>query len=153
MKRQEIIQKLWKYFKIEELVCPDVYRKFGENSWMFLRTELLYTLLILRTEILNVPMTINDWIFGGRSTQRGLRCNLCQLVRDKTNKKLLYVTAHGNGSGIDAVFSAKSGMTAEKARQLIKQNAHKLPYNIRIEKKVTWLHIDVYDVGQKVFEF
>ena len=68
-------------------------------------------------------------------------------------KNQIYLTAHANGAGMDFVFGANSGMTAAKARQLIKDNASKLPYNVRIEKDVTWLHIDCYDTGQKVNEF
>lgn len=153
MTRKEIAAKVSNYFKIQELVCPDVYKKFGDKSWQFLDTELLHTLLVLRTEILNCGMVINDWVFGGKSTQRGLRCNLCQIVKDKTIKGQLYVSAHCNGAAVDVVFGSKSGMTAEKARQLIKANSHLLPYNVRIEKDVTWLHVDVYDTGQKLFEF
>ena len=34
------------------------------------------------------------------------------------------------------------GLTAEDARNKIIQNAHLLPYPIRMEKNVTWLHVD-----------
>jgi hypothetical protein len=47
-------------------------------------------------------------------------------------------------------------MSAEEARKKIKENASKLPCPIRLEKGVTWLHVDVipqYDITQKVYEF
>ena len=46
-------------------------------------------------------------------------------------------------------------MTAEQMRSKIKANANLLPYNVRIEADVTWLHIDCYDdgSGRKIVEF
>ena len=32
------------YFKIQELVCPDVYKKYGERAWMFLDKEMIESL-------------------------------------------------------------------------------------------------------------
>jgi hypothetical protein len=154
MTRNQIIIELKKYFDIQELVCPHTFQKFGEKtSWQFLDTEILHTILILRRDILKVGMICNDYKFGGKHTQRGLRCNICPLCKDKTLKNQIYLTAHANGAGMDFIFGAASGMTAEKARQLIKKNDFLLPYNVRIEKDVTWLHIDCYDTGEKVKEF
>lgn len=153
MTRQEIIQRLKVYFDIQELVCNHTYQKFGDKSWQFLDTEILHTVLVLRENILKVGMVCNDYKFGGKTTQRGLRCNLCPLVKDKTSKGLIYLSAHCNGAAFDFVFGASSGMTAAKARQLIKDNKDLLPFNVRIEKDVTWLHIDCYDTGSKVYEF
>ena len=84
--------------------------------------------------------------------QRGLRCNLCELVK---TKKSIYLTSHGFGKALDLTCSAPT-MTAEKMRELIKANASKLPCPIRIEKGVSWLHFDVlpqYGVTAKVYEF
>nr|DAG74273.1 MAG TPA: hypothetical protein [Caudoviricetes sp.]DAG95715.1 MAG TPA: hypothetical protein [Crassvirales sp.] len=41
---------------------------------MFLSTPLLHTLLVIRRDILQKPMTINN---SSNYTQRGLRCNMC----------------------------------------------------------------------------
>ena len=153
MTRQEIITELGKYFQLRELVCPHTYKAFGERSWQFMDTELLHTLLIIRRDILKCGMVINDYPFGGKNTQRGLRCNICPLVAVKTKAGLLYLSAHCNGAAIDAVFGQKSGMTAAKARQLIEENKDLLPYNIRLEGGVSWLHIDCYDTGKKVHTF
>lgn len=153
MTRQEIIEALKKYFRLEELVCPHTFQKFGNTSWQFLDTEILHTLLVLRTEILTCPLIINDYVFGGRSSQRGLRCNICELSKSKTIKNQLYLSAHCNGAGLDIVFNPKGMMTAQEARKQVKLQKDKLPYNVRIEKDVTWLHIDCYDTGTKVGEF
>lgn len=153
MTRQEIIKQLKEYFDIRELVCFHTYLKFGDESWQFLDTEILHTLLILRTKILKCGMVINDYIFGGVNEQRGLRCNICPIPKGKTEKNQIYLSAHCNGAAFDVVFGKKTGMTAEKARRLIYQYQDLLPYNVRIEKEVTWLHIDCYDKGVKVYEF
>lgn len=97
-------------------------------------------------------MVINDYHNKGTITQRGLRCNLCPLVKNKTTQGLLYLTAH-RGMAFDIVFTKASSMTADRARSLIKENKDKLPCNVRLEKDVTWLHIDTYDEGIKVYEF
>lgn len=145
MNRVEIIQKLSQFFDIEELVCPHTFKKWGDRSWQFLDTEFLHTLLILRTEVLNAPM----WCNGNGLPQRGLRCNLCQLVKAKTD---IYLSAHIFGKGADFTVS---GMSAEQARNLIRTNIDKFPYPIRLEKAVSWLHIDVLDTnnGTKLVEF
>lgn len=146
MTRQEIIEKIKPYFKISELVCDHVYRTFGDKAWQFLSTNLLHTILILRTEIFKTPMMINGGAFG----QRGLRCNLCQLVKDKTISNRIYVSAHMLGEAID--FDVK-GYTAEQARKKIHDNIHLLPHNIRLEKDVNWVHIDMYDTNNKIYQF
>ena len=140
MKRNDIITELKKYFHIKELVCPHAYSGWGEKAWMFLTTEALYTLLVLRTLILKVPLVCNTKTL----TQRGLRCNLCEIVKDKTAKNVLYLSAHINGTGWD-LTSPK--MSAEEMRNKIMQHADLLPYPVRIEKHVNWLHIDCYVIG------
>lgn len=147
MNRQEIIKRLSKYFRVSEIVCDHTYKKFGEQSWMFLSDKLLHTLLVLREDIFNAPISINY----GSFTQRGLRCNICQLVVDKTLKGQIYLTQH-NGNAVDADIK---GFTAEQARQHVIKNQDKLPYPIRLESGVNWLHLDVMDIlnGQKITLF
>ncbi len=154
MERQEIITKLKKYFSIDELVCKHTFSKWGERAWQFLDTDILETILVVRRDILQCGMVCNDYKFGGSHTQRGLRCNLCELVQDKTRSNENYLSAHCNGRGFDFVFNAKN-MTAAHARDLIKSHASMLPYPVRIEKGKSWLHIDCFDSGngQKVTEF
>ena len=150
MKRGEIIKGLKKYFKITELVCPHTYKRYGDMSWMFLDTEALHTLLVLREDILQVPLICNSYSIG--LTQRGLRCNLCELIKEKTENDELSLTAHGNGKAWD-LTSPK--MTADEMRRKISQKSHLLPYPVRIEKGVKWLHVDNYDIGnsQKITYF
>lgn len=141
MSRTEIIKELRRYFDVEELVCPDVLKKYGERAWQFFDTALLHTLLVVRRDILKVPLYAND---GVSFTQRGLRCNLCELNKSKTDSRNLYMSAHSLGKAVDMV-SPK--MTAQQMRDKIAENADLLPYNVRMERDVSWLHIDTYDTG------
>jgi len=95
-------------------------------------------------------MTINNYHIGGNFSQRGYRCNICQIPKDKTLQGKIYLSAHCNGCAFDADIK---GLTAEQARQKIKANLDKLPYNIRVEAGVSWLHLDTYDNGEKHTEF
>lgn len=135
MKRLEIIGQLRAFFDVSELVCYHTFARFGEQSWQFFDTATLNTLLVLRAEILRVPMTINT----GESAQRGLRCNLCGIVK---GQKKQYLSAHLMGKGFDVVSSQ---MTAQEMRDKIFENADKLPVPIRIEDGVSWLHFDTFD--------
>ena len=144
--RSEILEAIKSYFDIDELVCKHTLAKWGDKAWQFLDTDYLHALLVIRREILQKPMYCNSYGMN----QRGLRCNLCPIVEEK---KSVYLSSHILGKAGD--FSV-TGMTAEEARQKIKQFAHRLPCNIRLEGGVEWLHIDVLPqsgVTDKVYIF
>ena len=147
MTRKEIIEQLKEYFSIGELVCPHILNEWGIRSWQFPSTDYLHALLVIRRDILQVPMTCNN---GSTYTQRGMRCNRCQIVK---NKQKVYLSSHILGIAGD--FSVQ-GMTAENARQKIIEKSHLLPCNIRLEGGVTWLHFDTLPqegVTDKVYVF
>lgn len=150
MEKSKLISEIKKYFKVQEFVEERVFKRWGENAWNFLDDRLLETILILRRDILKVPLVCNDWAFGGKNSQRGLRSNVSALVKSKTDANTLYLSQHIFGKAVDFVSSK---MSAEDMRKLIKQNASKLPYPIRVEDGAsapTWLHIDVMnDMNQK----
>ena len=149
MDKKKIINDLSKYFKVKELVSNNVYQKYGESAWKFFDTEFLHTLLVLRRDILCVPLVCN----GGSSQQRGLRENTSPMVREKTESNKMYLSAHCLGKGCD-LSSPK--MTAEEMRKAIVLKASLLPYKVRIEKDVTWLHIDIMtapDQKEKIYLF
>ena len=144
--RDQIIRELHEYFQISELVCEHTHSKWGERAWQFLDTDFLECLLIIRRDILGRIMICNH----SGADQRGLRCNRCELVKDK---KTIYLSSHVLGKAGD--FTVQ-GITAEEARSLIKKHADLLPCPIRMESGVSWLHFDVlpqYGIDQKVYEF
>lgn len=144
MEREEILREVKKYFDIDELICDHAYAKWGQNGWQFLDTNLLHVLLIIRRDILKVPLYCNS----RTAHQKGLRCNMCQLVKSKTS---VYISSHILGKALDLTSPM---MNADKMRELIKANADKLPCPVRMEADVSWLHIDVQNfTNQKVYEF
>ena len=115
MTRNQLITKLKNNFDIRELVCPHCYNKFGEGAWQFLSTEILSTLYTMRYEVFQQPIVINNWYKGGKYDERGLRCNMCALVK---NKKTIYLSAHCTGNGID--FNVGT-LSAKEVAEIIKQ--------------------------------
>lgn len=144
--RDQIIRDLHKFFQVRELVCPHTHSKWGERSWQFLDTAYLHNLLVIRRDILQAPMVCNH----DEANQRGLRCNLCELVKGKAGA---YLSSHILGKAGD--FTVQ-GLTAQEARSRIRNMAHLLPYPLRMEGGVNWLHIDTlpqYGITAKVYEF
>lgn len=143
-----MIHGLSKYFHIKELVSPVVYDKFGLYAWQFFDPRLLDTLLAIR-EGTGKPMVINNWAAGGQHTQRGLRCNVDPLVKEKTALEKLYMSAHIQGMAVD--FNIV-GMSVSETHEWLKKNQILLPHAIRIESQEsapTWMHIDTRSDGMR----
>ncbi len=138
-------------FTIAELVCPEVYHRFGERAWMFFDTKLLIVLSQIRERI-NKQIFVNNWQVHGTYTQRGLRCNLCSIVQSKTDSGVLYMSAHRLGKAVD--FDVE-GLVAEEVRQWIIKNKTIWAYPLRLEEDVNWVHMDLFDTDndQKVTMF
>ncbi len=151
MTEQQILQGIKKYFKIYELVGKRTYDQYGERAWRFFDFRLLETLLILR-ESINKPITANTWKHGGKFTQRGLRTTAQTMIQEACRKDKLYLTAHILGKAVD--FGVE-GMTSKQVRSWIKTNGALFPYKIRLEGKVTWVHMDVIyeEHNPKVYTF
>lgn len=149
MERNALIREVQRFFSLRELVDEPTYKKYGDFAWNFFDDRLLETLLYVREYVLKVPMTVNDWMTGGRFQERGLRHNLSKEVQKYTNAKpnaKQTMTAHSTGKGVD--FDAK-GMTAAEVRSAIQAAAKRLPHPIRLEDGVSWVHLDVYNDGSK----
>jgi hypothetical protein len=137
-------------FRIEELVCPHLLKKYGEQGcWMRLDSRAISVLHWLR-EGIGKPIQINTYHNGGSDTQSGARCNLCQLVQNATNRFSAYASAHVLQKAWD--LSVK-GMTADEVRSWIVEHIASCPHPIRLELEVSWVHIDVYDTGAPVGYF
>lgn len=150
---QLIIKELKKYFDVRELISKAVWERMGESAWLLFDPRLLEVLLVLRRDVLCVPLVCNNWAKGGTMQQRGLRENVCPMVAEKTKAGKMYLSEHTMGRAVDL---SAIGKTADEMRELIKQHASRLPYNIRVEdgeSAPTWLHVDVRDTGQKVYFF
>ena len=103
---------------------------------MFLYSRLILNLDTIRERI-GKPIYVNR----GNLTQRGLRCPQCQIVKDKFEAGALYMSAHTFGKAVD--FDVE-GMTADEVRGWLAEHGAYLPYPIRVENDVNWLHMDVF---------
>ena len=133
------------YFHAKEVVCPDVYDKFGLYSWQFFDPRLLDVMLVIR-EKTGLPVVVNNWGKGGNLTQRGLRCHLCPMMKEKTRLEKLYMTAHSFGMAWD--FNVV-GQTVEETHRWIVNNQILLPHPIRLEEPdgVNRVHLDTRTDG------
>lgn len=68
MKRIKVID----HFHLDELVYPEIYKKFGARSQMFLDMRPVMALNHIR-KILDKPLIINNWIDQGPYKYSGLR--------------------------------------------------------------------------------
>lgn len=119
-----------KHFTIKELVPRKTYEEYGNEAWKLLDKKAVDTIDFIR-EKLDLPITVNDWAWGGKFQYRGYRPENCPVGADRS--------AHKDGCAFD--FDVK-GMTAEEVRQWLEKNKHELPHPIRCEKVVNWVHID-----------
>jgi hypothetical protein len=158
MTRVEIINRVSKYFAIYELVDKQTYERFGERSWQFFDTDTLHCLLLIR-EGINKPIDVNNWFWDGLYDERGLRTNLCEIVKSKTNANKLYLSGHVMGKAIDFKIS---GMDSEDVRKWIIDNEDIFPCKLRLEHKklstgkpISWVHFDTYqlDSNAKIYLF
>jgi len=137
-------------FLIQELVCDHLYVAYGEGAWRYLRDELIDFLDWFR-DVVDRPVYVNTykWHDGG-STQRGVRCNLCQLVRQKTSDNKVYLSPHMQGIAVDLHVV---GMTTAEVHKFLEDNKYDLPVPIRIEKNVLHVHIDTRNSGMDMIEY
>ena len=136
-----------KYFDIRELVDQKVYDMHGQRAFRFFDPNLLYALDTIRG-ILGKKITVNDWMWFGNFSQRGLRHNQSPLVRKKVAP---YLSAHCLGRAVD--FDVQ-GMTAEEVRTwLVRKDLFN--FKIRLEAGVNWVHIDTIaeEKNSKVYLF
>ncbi len=156
MTDEQILKGIKIDFCIEEFVSPRVFKKYGESAWQFLDMRMLHTVYIVR-ELLGKSITINNWKWGGKFTQRGLRSNVGYIFKSKFLKGVMYLSGHVLGKAVD--FDVK-GMTAVEVREWLVRNQKQLPYKIRLEcklngKEITWTHLDLLynERNDKVYRF
>lgn len=141
MEYLDTIKEFKQFFKTHEIVSRDFYNKYAdEKCWAVFRPELIECVLVVRRDILKTGLVCNDWVFGGKHHQRGYRENTCDICMEKTKSGIIYASPHPLGAALD-LKSAK--MSAEEMRQRIIECAYMLPHPVRLEKNVSWLHIDV----------
>jgi len=135
-----------RYFRIEEFVSKPVAIKFGEKAWAFIDPRLVETMDFIRELSEDHKITINTWLWGGNYSQRGLRENTSDIVKEKTKADEMYLSAHVLGMAVD--FDVE-GYSAEQIREVLGLIKDKLPHKIRLEQGVNWVHLDVRDDNEE----
>lgn len=143
-----IIETFRKYFALKEVVDHQTLSRDGDKAWGYFDLRLLEVLIWIR-EGLGIPLVINT----KTQQQRGLRTNICEIVKQKTLAGILYISGHLLGKAVD-FNAAGNRMTAEQIRQWIRDHIDKCPWPIRLEKDVNWVHVDTCNAtDQKLIEF
>jgi hypothetical protein len=129
-----------KYFQLYELLPPELYtydmmvsEAARERGFANFDQKLLETIDVVR-EVIGLPLICNTWFQDGNRKNCGFRTMQCSVGAAQSQHKL--------GKAVDLICHK---MSAEEMRQKIKANEDKLPYPIRIEDGVNWLHIDTKD--------
>lgn len=138
-----------KYFKLQELVSPIVYNKFGEFAWCFFDENILRDLDLIRKRF-GQAITINSWLYGGNTTQCGFRSNMDKLVQDK---KTVYCSAHCMGKATD-LHSSDNVRLFNLIYELISKGELSAIKRLESRKstKDGWVHIDSFQTDKIIFE-
>lgn len=129
-------------FTLQEFIHPDIYKAIGDMAKNALHPNLAPTCQVIKDACTNLlgheeTVTINNWSFGGKFVDSGLR-----LPNGDVGAKF---SAHKFGYGADLKFKHMSSIDVQ---DYIIANQSDFPYisrmeNARITK--TWLHIEVGD--------
>lgn len=131
-----------KYFKLEELVTPELFKEYAANPdylWRKLNPQILEAADILR-EYYGKPITINTWHNGGPFKESGFAPNRVAGAK---------LSAHKFGLALDVKIQ---GANYDNVRADIK--AGKLPkrfyecVNVVENNTATWLHIGYENTGK-----
>ena len=123
-------------FDIRELVHPDIYnhQAIGARCVDFVHPSAAPTLELIKAAT-NDVITVNNWLWGGRFVDSGLR-----MPKGSVGAEL---SSHRFGCGFDLKFK---NMTDQEAHAFIFANQHLFPNITRmeaIEKTPSWIHLEV----------
>lgn len=120
-----------KYFKIEELVPEELYKRYGDKCWDFLDPRLLESIDVIKERFPKGVIIINDWLWNKNRNWSGIR----------TSDSPYYSpgSMHSWGKAVDMIFSKYD---PEEVRRDIINNPDIYPYIKGLELDISWVHID-----------
>lgn len=127
-----------KFFKVHELVPKKMYDRYGEKAWRYVDVRLIETIDKLKEHFNKGSMTINNYYWGGKREWSG--------IRTPDSPYYSVGSQHNYGNALDIVCSNYS---AEEVRQYILNNQDEFPHIRRLEKDVSWCHLDLANTGVK----
>lgn len=143
---KDLYDKFLEYFSLEEVFREPVINKYKPRIGTYgllsrIDKRLIETILFIRIN-LDRSITVNNYKWGGRFDERGLRDNKCPMVRGKAG---VYLSGHVLSMALD--FDVDE-MTATEVRRWLVENADNLPHPIRLERdyggrEISWVHLDV----------
>lgn len=133
------MEKVSKNFILPEFVSKNFWDIHGWNSLWYIDSRIIESCQKLRDN-LGIPLTINNWYYGGQRQESGLR------VPGMTTYSKY--SQHSFGRAVDII---SDDMTAEEMREHIFKNPSKYPHIKAIERKVNWLHIDCRNTNSTAF--
>lgn len=151
---KELYDHILEYFDIRELVSPGVYEKYiqrlGYSRYDILARadkRLLETMLWIRINY-GDSITINDWMWGGRFDERGLRDTSTPMTQKRAARNDAWLSSHPLFSAFDYITK---GQTAAEHRDWLEAHSDELPHPIRLEnemngKQISWVHLDVCEI-------
>jgi hypothetical protein len=107
-----------------------MYARFGDKAIRYIDPRLIAVLNVIR-DYVGKPMTINNYKFGGNRTESGIRLGGGSHYRQ--------FSAHSFGMAFDAV----GDFDPDQLRLDIIEGRLVLPYPVRLEMGIGWLHVDV----------
>lgn len=146
-----MISYIPKWFTVKEIICPEIYSKFGERSLMFMDNRILWTIDSIREHFASkgfVGITINNWSNNGIRKYSGLRPFDCSEGAKYSQHKF--------GRAIDFLVN---GITPSDVRKHIIENQKNqvFQYITRMEDfdGMSWTHIDCANEknGDEIFVF
>jgi len=154
-----------KNFGIKELVSRVTFQSFSEAvCWQIFDPLILQDLQIVREEweklqrskgLTNFGIVVNNWASGGSFNQCGYRCNLDQLVQDRTKQNRAYLSAHTTGRAFDlhasdnnALWELINKLIKAKALRAINRLEAKTTTGIKAGSAAGWVHMDGSNVPE-----
>ena len=140
------------YFKIYELVDPEIYRKRGEKAWELFDYNLLESLDAMRDYFYhkyNAVMIINNWKWGGKRKWSGFRT--------PSSKYYSSTSQHSHGRAVDFLLmdkTTKKYIDTQMIRDEIKADQDSFEFDditcIEDFNGMNWIHIDVRNYDKMI---
>jgi len=132
--------KISPHFALHEFVPIHIYHRYGRNARWFIRPEVVKLAEFYR-EWFDVPVTVNNWYWGGRFQERGFRVPETQTGSQYSQHKF--------GAAFDCNVR---GLTADAVREEILNNADEFMNAglTTLEHPAyapTWIHSDIRSTG------
>lgn len=143
MRKELILETMKGKFIVQEFVSKKVYDLLGDEAIHLLNPFLIRAVCRLKDVYPGKIIHINNWFWRGNSENRGFR--------EQSSPVGVKNSQHKLGEALDFVIS---GISSEEVRRYIKDHPNEFPGIHRMEKDVSWVHIDTKKTRNgEIYEF